>query len=135
MLNPTVEEVEALPATKSYIKFVREEVLCWEVENFTKNVPKMGIRNLSLFFQIVGLDEKYCRAEIKKADELNNKSIIISGWKISWRSIDDVYTLFRKLGVATTPRTKKITGKVKINKKDFDPGDYELNKLVERFMI
>ena len=134
MAMPTETEVKSLPETRSYIKWVRQEVLSWEVENIVKKVDKIGIRNISIFFEIVGLEEKYCRAEIKKAQNIGENFCVVSGWRINWASEADVRAKFKKAGVAMTPPMGKITGKVKKDKNDFDPGDYELQKCIGRFM-
>jgi hypothetical protein len=131
---PTADEIANLPETKSYLRWIREEVFTWEVENFRKGVEKFGIRTLSSFCEMVGLNEKYIRAEINKSEKEGNKFCMIDGWKIAWKSIDDVRKELSDKGVAITPRRRTAKGKLLVNKKDFAPGDYELNKLVERFM-
>lgn len=121
--------------SKAYIKYKREEVLSWGVENFTKGVKYIGIRNISLFCEMVGLDEKYIRSQIKAAGKDGLKYCIVDGWKISWMSIDDVRAMFEKHGVALSKRMGDIVGKVYKNKKDFEPGDFEMQKVLERFGV
>jgi len=134
-LVPSQEEMDNLIKVNTYIKWVREEVLSWEVENFTKGVEKFGVRNLSLFCEMIGIDEKIVRVEIKKSEKDGNKSCIVSGWKISWMSIDDVRAKLKTKGIALAPRVGKLTGRARKDKKDFQPGDFELNKIIERFMV
>lgn len=134
-LAKQIAEDQGLPTTRTYIEWVREEVLSWEVEHLTKGYSRRGIRNLSTFLEIVGLDEKYVRAEVKKSEKAGDKFCFVSGWKISWYSIDDIRAELTKCGIAIAPRTGRIKGKALKNKKDFGPGDYELQKVIERFMV
>jgi hypothetical protein len=131
---PTADELAKLPELHSYLRWVREEVFSWELENVRKGVERFGIRTLSAFCEMVGLDEKYTRIEIKKAEKEGHHFCIVDGWRISWRTIDDVRGYLEEKGVALTPRMTPVKGKFLRNKKDFDPGDYELNKCVEKMM-
>lgn len=120
---------------KTYIKWVQESVASWEVEHFVKGVDKTGFRNLAVFLDMVGLEEKYVRVAIKKAEKAGERSCIVSGWKISWMSAREVRVKFKGCGVVLSKETRRLTGRALANKEDWGKGDYELHNIIDKFMV
>lgn len=121
--------------TTSYIKWTQEQTFSFEIENFAKGLEKIGFCRLSLLCETIDLDEIEVRKHIRKASGNGENSCIIDGWKFSWLSIDDFRGFLKSKNIPLAPRMGRIHGKLKKEKKDFENGDYELNKLVDKFTI
>jgi hypothetical protein len=132
--NPTLE-TEDMVVVHSYIKDMYENVFSWEIENLAHPEIHQGVRQLSTFCENLGFNEKLLRAEIASVRKIGEKYCIYKGWKISWTLVDDFRSICIDAKIPLAPRFKKINGKRRTEKKDYEPGDYELAKITERFKV
>lgn len=125
---------------KTYLRHNREYVFSWEVQDSKGKIPRTGIRNLTHFCEVVGLDEKFVRIQIKSARE-NNVSVnmvtipIKNGvtWHIYWKDLDDFRAMCESANIEITKDVRKINGKVYNNPADFSKDDLTLEKLIAKF--
>ena len=117
----------------SYIRKRLEQVLVWQVEHI-KTGYTQGIRNLSLFLEIAEIHEGNVRAALTKAKALGKNFCIVEGWKISFKSIDDVYTDLKAAGIKTNKRRDPVVGQLVRNEEDWTSQDRKLRQCTDILM-
>jgi hypothetical protein len=120
--------------SSGYIRRTKETVLRMEVSHTKKNIPVMGIRNLSLFCKTIMLSYTKVELAIQGARAKKQNTITVDDWTFTWMSIDEVRSLLTSKKIPVCTRVIRLTGEVPLNPEDFIKADVPFATLLNKFM-
>jgi len=121
-------------ASRSYLKWTIEQIAILEIENKSKGIARFGFRNLAIFCEHVGLNEKAIRVAMKAATKKGERSTTMSGWTFHWMSIEEWREAMKKKSVVLAPYIRKVHGKGYANRNECPKEELAVCDTMHRLM-